>query len=56
MTAHADNETIRRVVVTESDGYLVKPINRQELFANIEIAIYKKRKNDSLIERRAATN
>jgi|SRR5208337_3348194 len=56
MTAHADNETIQRVVMTESEGYLVKPINRQELFANIEIAIYKKRKNDTLIERRAATN
>ncbi len=57
MTAQADDETIRRVVMmTESEGYLVKPINRQELFANIEIAIQKKRKNDAFIERRAATN
>jgi CheY-like chemotaxis protein len=47
MTAQPDDESIRRVVLTESEGYLVKPINRQELFANLEIAIHKKRKNDA---------
>ena len=56
MTAQADDETIRRVVLTESEGYLVKPINRQELFANLEIAIHKKRKNDAFMERRAAVH
>ena len=56
MTAQADDETIRRVVLTESEGYLVKPINRQELFANLEIAIHKKRKNDAFTVRRAAVN
>jgi len=53
MTAHADDETILRVVMTESDGYLVKPINRQELFANVEMAIHKKRRKDTYTEPRA---
>jgi CheY-like chemotaxis protein len=56
MTAHADDETILRVVMTESDGYLVKPINRQELFANIEMAIHKKRRNDTFTGRCASIN
>lgn len=52
MTAQPDDESIRRVVQTESEGYLVKPINRQELFANLEIAIHKKRKHDTFSGRR----
>lgn len=52
MTAQPDDESIRRVVQTESEGYLVKPINRQELFANLEIAIHKKRKHDTFTDRR----
>ena len=46
MTAQPDDESIRRAVLLESEGYLVKPINRQELFATLEIAIHKKRKHD----------
>jgi CheY-like chemotaxis protein len=44
LTAHSDDETIYRIVMTESEGYLVKPINPRELFANIEIALHKKQK------------
>ena len=38
------------------DGYLVKPINTQELFASIESALYKKRKLDFFMEQQAASN
>ena len=44
ITAHSDDETIQRIVMTDSEGFLMKPINPQELFANIEIALHKKHK------------
>ena len=56
LTAYSDDETIRRVVLTESSGYLVKPINTRELFAGIESALYKKRKLDTFMEQQAAAN
>ena len=56
LTAYSDDETIKRVVQTESSGYLVKPINTRELFANIESALYKKRKLNSFMEQQAAAN
>jgi len=56
LTAYSDDETIKRVVQTESSGYLVKPINTRELFANIESALYKKRKLNSFMEQQEAAN
>ncbi len=56
LTAYSDDETIRRVVLTESSGYLVKPINTRELFAAIESALYKKRRIAQFMERQAAAN
>ena len=56
LTAYSDDETIRRVVQTESSGYLVKPINTRELFAAIESALYKKRKISQFMEQQAASN
>ncbi|MFZ1128214.1 response regulator [Methanoregula sp.] len=55
LTAYSDDETIRHAVMAEADGYLVKPINTQELFAGIESALYKKRKLDFFMEQQAAT-
>ncbi|MGB7992830.1 response regulator [Methanoregula sp.] len=56
LTAYSDDETIMRVVQTESSGYLVKPINTRELFASIESALYKKRKLTSFMEQQASSN
>jgi CheY-like chemotaxis protein len=56
LTAYSDDETIRRIVLTEPGGYLVKPINTRELFASIESALYKKRKVDQFMEQQAAAN
>lgn len=43
LTAHSDNETIRRASITEPYGYIVKPFNERELHSNVEIALYKNR-------------
>jgi DNA-binding NarL/FixJ family response regulator len=56
LTAYSDDETIRRVVMAEAHGYMVKPINTRELFASIESALYKKRKIDFFMEQQAAAN
>ncbi|ABS56921.1 response regulator receiver protein [Methanoregula boonei 6A8] len=56
LTAYSDDETIRRVVMTESSGYLVKPINTRELFAGIESALYKKRRFDRFMEQQATAS
>ncbi|HVP97018.1 response regulator [Methanoregula sp.] len=56
LTAYSDDETIRRVVLTESSGYLVKPINTRELFASIESALYKKRRIDQFMEQQAVAH
>jgi DNA-binding response OmpR family regulator len=49
-----NDETIKRAVMAESYGYLVKPVNIKELFANIEIAIHKNRKIDPFKEPQVA--
>lgn len=41
LTAHADNDTLRRAKVTEPFGYIIKPFEERELYTNIEIALYK---------------
>ena len=56
LTAYSDDETIRRIVLTEPDGYLVKPINTRELFASIESALYKRRRIDQFMEQQAAAS
>ncbi len=40
LTAHADAETIERAKRTRPVGFLVKPINEQELTAMIQIALH----------------
>jgi len=39
LTAYSDPETMRRTIVTEPYGYLVKPFAEQDLHATIEIAL-----------------
>jgi len=48
LTASTEEDTIQRAIRTKSQSYLVKPINMKELFANIELAIHKKRVRDQL--------
>jgi len=52
LTAYADEETVRRAMVTGPFGYLVKPFNERELRAAIDIAIYKHRSDRLLAEER----
>jgi len=43
LTAHSDDQTIRRASITEPYGYIVKPFNERELHSNVEISLYKSR-------------
>ncbi|MFH1090014.1 MAG: response regulator [Pseudomonadota bacterium] len=43
ITAHADTELVKRASTIEPSGYLVKPFEPRELFANIETALYRAR-------------
>ncbi len=39
LTANSDKDTIQRAKVVKPDAYLVKPFNKEDLYAAIEIAI-----------------
>ena len=41
LTAYSDDEMIERVRKTHPYGYIVKPFNERQLFATIEIALFK---------------
>jgi signal transduction histidine kinase/CheY-like chemotaxis protein len=41
LTAHANDELLRRAQATESFGYIVKPFEEKSLHATIEMAVYK---------------
>jgi PAS domain S-box-containing protein len=41
LTAHADEETLRRAKVTEPFGYVLKPFEERELRTVVEMALYK---------------
>jgi len=43
LTAYADDEILKRAAVTEPYGYILKPYNENELKANIEMTIYRKK-------------
>jgi len=42
LTAYSDQVTMDRVKKTEPDGFLVKPFKRDDLYAAIDLAIYRK--------------
>ncbi len=48
LTAYADEQTLKRAKFTEPFGYLLKPINKRELKAVIEMALYKHRMEKKL--------
>jgi PAS domain S-box-containing protein len=41
LTAHSDKLTLERAKATEPYGYVLKPINPQELYVTIEVGLYK---------------
>ncbi|MFV0348369.1 MAG: response regulator, partial [Halodesulfovibrio sp.] len=41
LTGHADEETLRRAMITEPFGYILKPFEDRELHTCIEMALYK---------------
>ena len=47
VTAHSDQSMLDRAKVTEPSGYILKPINEQELYVAIEMALYRHRKAGS---------
>ncbi|HEY4038451.1 MAG TPA: response regulator [Burkholderiaceae bacterium] len=51
LTAHSDDETLRRAMETEPIGYLVKPFNPPQLRCAIEIALHRREINARLRER-----
>jgi signal transduction histidine kinase/AmiR/NasT family two-component response regulator len=51
LTAHADDETLRRAKQTAPSGYLTKPFRATDLRCAIEIALHKQEIDDRLRER-----
>ncbi len=43
LTAYADDRYIKRALQVEPSGYIVKPFREEEIRANIEIALYRKK-------------
>ncbi len=41
LTAHSDDDTIKRAVESGPFGYLIKPFKERELYSNIEMVIHK---------------
>jgi signal transduction histidine kinase len=50
LTAHAEDELLQKAKLTEPHGYLVKPVQHQELCATIEMAVYKHKMEKALRE------
>ncbi|MEA3208728.1 MAG: two-component system, cell cycle sensor histidine kinase and response regulator CckA [Chthoniobacter sp.] len=48
LTAHADNNTLRRARVAEPFGYVIKPFAEAELHATVEMALYKHKADSQL--------
>lgn len=51
ISSDTDNDIIRRAIVSNSYGYLVKPIARKELIISIDLAFYKHQADQELKER-----
>lgn len=41
LTAYSDKDTLDRAVLTASFGYLVKPVNADQLRATVEVALFR---------------
>ena len=47
LTAHADEATVQRAKKTEPYGYLVKPVKADELRSMIEVALYRRERDEA---------
>ncbi|UTB32846.1 MAG: response regulator [Methanobacterium sp. ERen5] len=45
ITAYSDEEVLERARITEPYGYILKPFKKSEINANIQMAIYKHKKD-----------
>jgi len=50
LTSYTDEETFQRAKTTEPYGYLIKPFELKELNRSVEIALYKNKINNELLE------
>ena len=50
LTAHSEESTVKRAMVTEPYGYIIKPYDHNELKYDIELAIYKNQMEKQLKE------
>jgi PAS domain S-box-containing protein len=50
LTAYSDKKTLKRAKVTEPFGFIIKPFEAQELFTNIEMALYRHKLRNMLKE------
>jgi len=50
LTSYADEETFQRAKITEPFGYLIKPFELKELNRSVEMALYKNKINNELLE------
>lgn len=50
LTAYTDDKRVERAKITEPFGYLLKPFNERELYATIEMSLYKHRTAKKLKE------
>lgn len=50
LTAYADEETLKRAQVTEPFGYIIKPFEDRELKTCIQMALYKHRMDERILE------
>jgi PAS domain S-box-containing protein len=50
LTAHADDATIQRAKLAQPFGYVLKPVEENELHTNIEMALYRHRMEKKLKE------
>jgi diguanylate cyclase (GGDEF)-like protein/PAS domain S-box-containing protein len=53
VTAHSDENILKRIKTTEPFGYIIKPFNKNELRITVEIALYKHMMEWSLRKSRA---
>jgi PAS domain S-box-containing protein len=53
LTSHADRATVERAKVAEPYGYVLKPFDDRELYAAIETALYRHRRDDKWERSRA---
>ena len=48
LTAYSDETTLQRAKITEPLGYILKPLQERELYAAIEIALYRHKADQAL--------